>query len=315
MAPDQTFSAPYDSMTKTITGIVCGLLVAIVLFVRVPFVALVAPIVILMGYIFSPRQYRVSGGALVIDRLAGKTYVPLAIIRDVRAGTPDDFRGCVRLWGSGGFFGYYGLFRTAKLGKCRWFVTDRSKAVIVATAEKTFVLSPDNVEGFIAATHATAAGITPGYLPQLQKGVNLGRVVGFGIVVLVLGLVGLAFLYSPGPPGYTLTADSLTIHDRFYPVTLKAGDIDLDKVRIVDLSREPGWRPVARTNGFGNPHYQSGWFRVANGSTVRLYRAGGSRLVLIPPVGNGPIVLYQAAEPEDFIAEIQREMGKGRQNP
>jgi hypothetical protein len=95
-------------------------------------------------------------------------------------------------------------------------------------------------------------------------------------------LVALTVVYSL-PPAYTLTADRLTIDDRFYPVTLHANAIDAENIRIVDLAGDPEWRPTLRTNGFANAHYQSGWFRVAGGRTVRLYRAGGQRLVLIRP--------------------------------
>ena len=42
--------------------------------------------------------------------------VPLLDIREVRPATKDDFGGCIRLFGNGGLFGYYGLFRTSKLG-------------------------------------------------------------------------------------------------------------------------------------------------------------------------------------------------------
>jgi hypothetical protein len=67
--------------------------------------------------------------------------------------------------------------------------------------------------------------------------------------------------YSPGPPSYTLTAEALTIHDRFYPVTLKAEAVDVSQIRVVDITLEPDWRPVLRT--IANGHYPSGWFRVA----------------------------------------------------
>jgi hypothetical protein len=82
---------------------------------------------------------------------------------------------------------------------------------------------------------------------------------------------------------YTIKDEPLTKHDRFYPVTLHANAIDAENIRIVDLAGDPEWRPTLRTNGFANAHYQSGWFRVAGGRTVRLYRAGGQRLVLIRP--------------------------------
>ena len=196
-------------------------------------------------------------------------------------GTREDFTGCLRLWGNGGLFGYYGVYQTTKLGKCYWYVTNRSKTVIVATPTRILVLSPDDLAGFIGAAGVPSTGVTSGDAPQFQLGSAWGNVTGklvaIGIAGLALALISATLLYSPGPPGYTLTADRLTIHDRFYPVTLQADAIDAGHVRIVDLARESAWRPTLRTNGFANLHYQSGWFRATNGKTVRLYRAAPAR--------------------------------------
>ena len=61
----------------------------------------------------------------------------------------------------------------------------------------------------------------------------------------------------------------------------------------------------ARTNGFANGHYRSGWFRVANGKTLRLYWADGTRLVLLPPKGNGAAVLLETTDPEKFLRRLR----------
>ena len=118
------------------------------------------------------------------------------------------------------------------------------------------------------------------------------------------------FLYSPGPPSYTLTADALTIHDRFYPVTLKAADVDVARVRLVDIAVDREWRPTMRTNGFANAHYRSGWFRVAGGQKVRLYRVDGTRLVLLPPKGDGAAVLLEAKDPAKLLDELRWAWGR-----
>ena len=125
---------------------------------------------------------------------------------------------------------------------------------------------------------------------------------GLGAVAVVFAL-----LYAPGPPRCTLTRDSLTIHDRFYPFTVRADAVDLGGVQVVDRSASPEWRPVRRTNGFSNGNYQAGSYRVAGGQTIRLYRAKGQRLVLLPPKGNGVPVLLEAPEPDRFVAELQHE--------
>ena len=133
-----------------------------------------------------------------------------------------------------------------------------------------------------------------------------GHLVAITVAVLVAGVVALAMLYSPGLPKYTITPGSLTIQDRFYPVTLSADFVDEHGIRIVDLDVDREWRPTLRTNGFANGHYASGWFKVANGNTVRMYRAGGKRLVLLPPKGDGVPVLLQVENPETFIDNLRR---------
>jgi len=118
------------------------------------------------SYAWSPRGYAVSDGYIEVNRLIGRARISLDGLREARAATKDDFRGCLRLFGNGGLFGYYGMFRTSKLGKSTWYVTNRGKAVVVVTGEKTVLFSPDNVEGFIAAIGAPTAPVprlkTPG---------------------------------------------------------------------------------------------------------------------------------------------------------
>jgi len=129
------------------------------------------------------------------------------------------------------------------------------------------------------------------------------------IVGIALGVVALAFVlfcvqYSPGPPRYALDSQSLAIRDLFYPVTVRAADVDVERVRVVDWAADADWRPTARTNGFANSHYRSGWFRVANGEKVRMYRADGTRLVLIP--ARDAAVLLEVQDPERFVEELRR---------
>jgi hypothetical protein len=191
-------------------------------------------------------------------------------------------RGGFRLWGSGGLFGYYGLFWTSRLGKCTWYVTSRKRPVVVIAESKTTLFSPDDADGFLAAIRAEVplpVQPTPG--APVEEASHAGLWVGIGVGVVTLAIVAAAFLYSPGPPKYTLGPDSLAIHDRFYAVTLRASQVDVGRIRVVDARHDPEWRPTSRTNGYANAHYKSGWFRVASGAKVRMYRADATRLVLI----------------------------------
>src|SRR5579871_5081623 len=121
--PSQVFAASWDSMAKVISAIVAFLLLAPLIITHKLVFDWVAVAVLLAAYAWSPQRYEIRDRTLVVKRLAKNVQVPLDTIRQARAATADDLRGCVRLFGSGGLFGWYGLFRTAKLGKSTWYVT------------------------------------------------------------------------------------------------------------------------------------------------------------------------------------------------
>lgn len=313
-----TFSASYDLTTKLISAVACGGLALAVLAAHSVVIGFIAVPLILLAYAYSPRGYDVAGRAIRVRRLIGDVEIPLEGVREVRAADKDDFRGCVKLCGNGGLFGYYGLFRPRKLGKSRWYITDRSKAVVLITDARTAVFSPDDIAGFIETIRATVPvceGPTrdpSSKTPGTRDNGRTATLVGAGIGIVAVTLVACALLYSPGAPGYTLTHDALTIHDRFYPVTLRADAVDTARIRVVNTAEEPEWRPAMRTNGFSNSHYHSGWFRSAKGQKMRMYRADSRRLVLLPPKGDGTPVLVEVKDPEKFIAAVRQEWSVGR---
>ena len=91
--------------------------------------------------------------------------------------------------------------------------------------------------------------------------------------------------------------------------------MDIEHIRLIDVGADADWRPTARTNGFANAHYRSGWFRVASGKTVRMYRADSTRLVLLPPKGDSAAVLLEARDPEEFIREVRQRWSNGLLSP
>lgn len=90
--------------------------------------------------------------------MIGKARISLEGLREARRANADDMQGAIRLWGSGGFFGYYGLFRTSRLGRCWWYVTNRRNLVVVI-AGQTALFSPDDVDGFLASLSVQPASV------------------------------------------------------------------------------------------------------------------------------------------------------------
>ena len=312
---DAQFQARYDKTTKMITVVVSLVIVSLPLLTigsRVAFIggAVLAVLVAGLGFAYSPRGYDIAGGALRVKRLVGDVVLPLNRLRYIRAATAEDFAGCVRLWGSGGLFGYYGTFWSRALGRSHWYVTDRSKAVLIADADRIVVVSPDDRDAFVAAIGPDQS--LPPVFPSNARRSGLLPALVFTIAfsTLVLGFVGWALLLNPGRPPLDLTRDALTIHSKFYAMTVPVSSVDAAHVRVVDLRKEPGWRPVMRTNGFGNLHYSAGSFRTANGRDVKLYTTGSKRLVLLPPAHEqGMPVLLDTADPDKFVAHLRAEWG------
>ena len=121
------FTASYDTTTKIISGGALVLFLVIVVATHSVAVGGLFAAIVVGAYAWSPRGYAVSDGCIEVSRLIGSARIPLDGLREARAATKDDFRGCLRLFGNGGLFGYYGLFQTSKLGKSTWYVTNRGK--------------------------------------------------------------------------------------------------------------------------------------------------------------------------------------------
>lgn len=301
------FSLSWDRTTKIVSGVCCGLMLALALWLHLLPLTCIAVLIPILAYAYSPRSYTVSDGSITVHRPIGNVVISLAGLRAARRATPEDLRGCIKVFGSGGMCGYYGLYRTSALGMCSWYATNRKNLVVLIGA-KTALFSPDDVDGFMAAVGAPAAAEGgPVVVAASSRRIQIALGMAFGAAVL--SAIGFALSYSPGPPAFTLANGALTIHDRFYPVTLRAGDVDAAHLSVIDLSRDTEWRPTMRTNGFANYHYRSGWFRAANGQKVRLYQASSKRLVLLPGKGGSSPVLLQVQDPEHFIEEVKRALG------
>jgi hypothetical protein len=149
------FSASYDLTTKIISSVVAVIPLIVAAVVHNTFIGGLTLLIVFFAFAYSPKAYVVSGRAIEVERLIGNVQVPLEDVRETRRINTGDLRGCIRLWGSGGLFGYYGLFRTTRLGRCTWYVTNRKNVVVIIAQLKTTLYSPDDVDGFLEAIRAS----------------------------------------------------------------------------------------------------------------------------------------------------------------
>jgi len=152
---------PSDKM-KVTTGVVIALILGTIAITVVP-MALYTPsfwawvfnivftggmlLLIWVVWAFSPQEYVVSGKGIVVGRPVKSFLIPIEAISDVRPFEID----LAKVWkkmGNAGLFSYTGSFYTKQDGTF-WMYT-KNRNLVWVEADKPFVLSPDDREGFIS---------------------------------------------------------------------------------------------------------------------------------------------------------------------
>lgn len=91
---------------------------------------LVLLVVLLYFPLRSPRYYVLSSEGLCIKFPIGSVFYSkdkYEISTDVSS---LEIQGAVRTFGSGGYFGYLGLFKVPSVGVCRFYITNEEKSLI-----------------------------------------------------------------------------------------------------------------------------------------------------------------------------------------
>ncbi len=106
---------------------------------------LILPLLFLLVIVFSlywaPRSLSIDQEKLTCHTLGSRIEIPLSSILFVSQIEPKDIRTSMRLFGSGGMFGYMGRFRTRKLGNYTMYITERRNLILVTTQTKKYVFN------------------------------------------------------------------------------------------------------------------------------------------------------------------------------
>ena len=114
-------------------------------------------VIYLFAWLLRPTGYSITGDRLIIRRPWRSRDVSFGAITDIRMPEPSAMRWSIRLFGSGGLFGYFGRFRNKTFGNMNWYATRLDKfTVINLRSGETIVLTPDD------ATFATRLGSAAG---------------------------------------------------------------------------------------------------------------------------------------------------------
>lgn len=151
---DEFSTAPYDTPCRIISGLLV-LMSAFFAFLYFflegfPIAAVgLLPVILVISWGLSPRSYSLESGTLIVHRPFGSKTINLGSDL-VAQPDPEAGKGVVKVAGNGGLFGYYGSFRSGRLGFFRAYATNWKHGVVVKTGGKTYVVTPEEPEMFLS---------------------------------------------------------------------------------------------------------------------------------------------------------------------
>ncbi len=125
-----------------------------------------------------------------------------------------------------------------------------------------------------------------------------------GVFLFGLFLVFLYMAHSARGTRFEVSPEGLRIRGDIYGRAIPLSEIEMSRVKPVDLALQTEYRPRWKTNGVGLPGYKAGWFKLANGEKGLMFVTDQSRVVYVPTI-RGYSVLLSVAEPEQFAAALR----------
>ena len=112
-------------------------------------------LIYLLAFSLRPISYKITADELIIHRLFSDKRIERQQIMSVELIDKNNIGWAIRIFGSGGLFGYYGTFSSTKLGSMTWYATRRDRTILVKTnGLKKIILTPDDPELFVADFYA-----------------------------------------------------------------------------------------------------------------------------------------------------------------
>lgn len=161
----KSFNVHFSKTTKVITAVSLLILIAATGFflyeiqngspisTSIHMILLIAPLSILITYLYMPQQYEIQEHHLVIHRKIGNLQIPIQDITNIEMIEKYTQLGFViRLFGSGGLFGWLGIFYSGKYGKFKLYAGAASPLVMITYQDNQKVgISPIEMDAFIEA--------------------------------------------------------------------------------------------------------------------------------------------------------------------
>lgn len=161
-----------------------------------------------------------------------------------------------------------------------------------------------------------------GVLPVIAVGALLGHLAaqgeltpGTALLLFVTGVVplwllGLVVNHQLRRHRLALDPKGLRVVTGSHRVQLALSELDLERARVLDLHERQEFTPRPTLNGAFLPGFQSGWYRLRDGSRALVARAGGSRVLWIPTARDFGLLL-QPRRPQELLRALREAADPG----
>lgn len=105
---------------------------------------------LVLPLLFAPKGIVITEDELVLQSPLLREHVPVPEIESVKPLVEGDMVGVIRTFGVGSLWGDYGYFENKRLGVFRKFTTSGKGNVLIKTKHRNYVVSPKDVERFVA---------------------------------------------------------------------------------------------------------------------------------------------------------------------
>ncbi|MCG3196626.1 MAG: hypothetical protein HUU16_03285 [Candidatus Omnitrophica bacterium] len=177
---------------------------------------------------------------------------------------------------------------------------------------ETFEIIPADRRTFlclllILAALAVAFLGAAGFLMRESKTIPLvffflGSSVGAGAVLVTLR--------SSRRTTFILDRERLKVRGDIFGRTVPTMLLETKKARIIDLEKEPGYKPSWKICGSSVPGYQTGRFKLKNGEAAWIYLTDTRKVVYVP-TKKGYALMMSVAKPEKMLETLRKVGGSG----
>lgn len=155
-----TYKISLDSFAKVTTIAVTVLFTAIIvthilIFREIGSVSAISIVVLFVllyfvAFLYRPVSYSLTADYLIIHRLITDIKINRKEIKSIERINRSDLKWTMRIFGSGGLWGYWGRFANKKIGNMTWYATRRNNTVLVTTIyNKNIILTPNEPEKIV----------------------------------------------------------------------------------------------------------------------------------------------------------------------